>query len=89
MDIEGRKKFDVFYRDLLLGKVKEYPIPEEITKVEIIFPQENATFDYYYEASLWLVDERGSLNVFVSLWELKHYFDLFVCKQYIKKKVFF
>ena len=48
-DIEGRKKFDSFYRELLLGKKSEYPIPESITKVEVIYPQENSTYDYLYE----------------------------------------
>lgn len=51
MDTEGRKKFDVFYRELLLGKSSEYPVPEAVGKVEVLYPPDHNAFDYFYEAS--------------------------------------
>ncbi|KAK7101371.1 hypothetical protein V1264_019760 [Littorina saxatilis] len=50
MDAEGRKTFDPFYRELLLGKNEEFPFPAELgTKLEVAYPTDNTVFDFYYE----------------------------------------
>ncbi|PVD24358.1 hypothetical protein C0Q70_14839 [Pomacea canaliculata] len=49
LDVDSRKKFDVFYRDLLSGKFDENPVPKEIGKLEIPFPPEQTTYDYFFE----------------------------------------
>lgn len=51
LDVDSRKKFDVFYRDLLSGKFDENPVPKEIGKLEIPFPPEQTTYDYFFEVS--------------------------------------
>nr|KAG5702270.1 hypothetical protein BaRGS_030625 [Batillaria attramentaria] len=48
MDSDGRRKFDVFYRELLHGKMEEYPMPPGL-KIEVPLPPEHTAYDYFYE----------------------------------------
>ncbi|BFZ08761.1 hypothetical protein BsWGS_11799 [Bradybaena similaris] len=49
VDNNGRKIFHEFYVQVLEGKNPDYPIPEDIKKVETMFPQEQTVWDYFYE----------------------------------------
>jgi hypothetical protein len=51
VDADGRKKFHEFYSEVLDGKNKDYPIPDEIKKVEAMFPPEQTVWDYFFEVS--------------------------------------
>ncbi|KAG7492071.1 hypothetical protein MATL_G00010690 [Megalops atlanticus] len=46
---DSRKKFDVFYRDLLTGMNDEYPRPKSVhlTKKNL-FPERGSVYDYYF-----------------------------------------
>ncbi|CAL1527668.1 unnamed protein product, partial [Lymnaea stagnalis] len=45
-DNDGRRKFHEFYFNLLDNKNLDFPIPEEIKKLEVMFPPENTVYDY-------------------------------------------
>ena len=49
LDSDSREKFDAFYREVLLGKDEENPIPKNIGKIEIPFPDKDFVYDYMYE----------------------------------------
>ncbi|KAL8592235.1 hypothetical protein ACOMHN_030910 [Nucella lapillus] len=49
LEVDGRKKLDAFYRDVLLGKNSEFPIPPGLSKLDIHYPPDNTTYDYFYE----------------------------------------
>ena len=51
IDGDSRPKFDQFLRDLLAGKSNDFPIPKALGKLDMLFPNENTVFDYYYEVS--------------------------------------
>lgn len=53
LDVDSRKKFDAFYRELMTGKFDEHPIPKELGKLELPFPAENTTYDFFFEVSTW------------------------------------
>nr|XP_043909238.1 dynein axonemal heavy chain 3-like [Solea senegalensis] len=60
---ECRKKFDVFYRNLIMGTNREHPPPESITlKTENIFPNKDTVYDYYFHK-----DGHGQWNIWTSL----------------------
>uniref|UniRef100_A0A2C9JD05 AAA+ ATPase domain-containing protein n=1 Tax=Biomphalaria glabrata TaxID=6526 RepID=A0A2C9JD05_BIOGL len=46
---DGRKKFHEFYYQLLDGKNTQFPVPDDIKKIEVMFPQENTIYDYFYD----------------------------------------
>ncbi|KAI8782171.1 dynein heavy chain 12, axonemal, partial [Biomphalaria glabrata] len=46
---DGRKKFHEFYYQLLDGKNTQFPVPDDIKKIEVMFPQENTVYDYFYD----------------------------------------
>ncbi|KAH9490581.1 Dynein heavy chain 12, axonemal [Bulinus truncatus] len=46
---DGRKKFHDFYYQLLDGKNSEFPVPDDIKKIEVMFPQDNTVYDYFYD----------------------------------------
>ena len=55
MDTDGRKKFDAFYKEVLSGKHPDYPTPPVLgTKLDVQFPPEHTTFDFYYDVSDYL-----------------------------------
>ncbi|KAM7373014.1 hypothetical protein PAMP_007900 [Pampus punctatissimus] len=46
---DSRKKFDVFYRNLIMGMDDEYPRPKSIKlKKNNIFPERGTVYDYYF-----------------------------------------
>ncbi|XP_071083415.1 dynein axonemal heavy chain 12-like isoform X1 [Haliotis cracherodii] len=49
VDVDGRQKFDVFFKDLLSGKFEEHPLPKVLGKIEVPFPSDNMVYDVMYE----------------------------------------
>ena len=48
-DTESRVKFDVFFRELMRGKVAEHPIPDLLGKtIDAPFPEIGLVYDYFY-----------------------------------------
>ena len=48
-DTESRVKFDVFFRDLIKGKIAEHPIPDLLGKtIDAPFPDNGLVYDYFY-----------------------------------------
>ncbi|XP_035537407.1 dynein heavy chain 3, axonemal [Morone saxatilis] len=55
----SRKKFDVFYRNLIMGMNDEHPRPKSIKlKKNNIFPERGSVYDYYFHK-----DGQGQWNV--------------------------
>jgi len=51
-ETDGREKFNSFFRDLLVGKIEAYPVPESIgSKLELSFPDVGTVHDFCYEVS--------------------------------------
>uniref|UniRef100_A0A8C4DY39 Dynein axonemal heavy chain 3 n=1 Tax=Dicentrarchus labrax TaxID=13489 RepID=A0A8C4DY39_DICLA len=56
---DSRKKFDVFYRNLIMGMDDEHPRPKSIKlKKNNIFPERGSVYDYYFHK-----DGQGQWNV--------------------------
>uniref|UniRef100_A0A4W6EFX0 Dynein axonemal heavy chain 3 n=1 Tax=Lates calcarifer TaxID=8187 RepID=A0A4W6EFX0_LATCA len=56
---DSRKKFDVFYRNLIMGMDDEHPRPKSIKlKKNNIFPERGTVYDYYFHK-----DGQGQWNV--------------------------
>lgn len=51
VDTDGRAKFDAFYRELLVGKHEENPVPKQLGKLDSPFPTEHLVYDFMYEVS--------------------------------------
>ena len=51
VDVDGRQKFDTYFRDLLSGKFEEYPVPKAMGKIEAPIPPDHLIYDYMYEVS--------------------------------------
>ncbi|XP_071616680.1 dynein axonemal heavy chain 3 [Heliangelus exortis] len=50
IDADSRKKFDLFYRDLLLGRNSENPCPESVKlNRSNSFPEKGSVYDYYID----------------------------------------
>lgn len=49
IDVDGRAKFDRFFRDLMGGKIEEFPVPKELGKIDFIPPDNGTIYDYGYE----------------------------------------
>ena len=47
VDVDGRHKFDAFYKELVAG-TKEEPIPKAINKFEVPLPNDSV-YDIYFE----------------------------------------
>jgi dynein heavy chain, axonemal len=48
-DTDSRLKFDSFFRELLKGKVDDYPIPEVCGgKVDFVIPDSGTVYDYFF-----------------------------------------
>ncbi|GAA6083040.1 dynein heavy chain 3, axonemal, partial [Tachysurus ichikawai] len=46
---DSRKKFDVFYRNLLTGTMDEYPRPKSVKLTKnSLFPERGLVYDYYF-----------------------------------------
>ncbi|XP_032391909.1 dynein heavy chain 3, axonemal isoform X2 [Etheostoma spectabile] len=55
----SRKKFDVFYRNLIMGMDNEHPRPKSIKlKKNNIFPERGSVYDYYFHK-----DGQGQWNI--------------------------
>uniref|UniRef100_A0A8D3EB25 Dynein axonemal heavy chain 7 n=1 Tax=Scophthalmus maximus TaxID=52904 RepID=A0A8D3EB25_SCOMX len=55
----SRKKFDVFYRNLIMGADEEHPRPQSFTlKKNNIFPERGTVYDFYFHK-----DGQGQWNV--------------------------
>ncbi|KAG7245081.1 hypothetical protein INR49_023647, partial [Caranx melampygus] len=56
---DSRKKFDIFYRNLIMGMDDEHPRPKSIKlKKNQIFPERGSVYDYYFHK-----DRQGQWNV--------------------------
>ncbi|CAJ1083860.1 dynein axonemal heavy chain 3 [Xyrichtys novacula] len=56
---ESRKKFDVFYRNLIMGMDEEHPRPKSVKlKKNNIFPERGSVYDYYFHK-----DGQGQWNM--------------------------
>ena len=51
MDKNGRDKFDELFRELMSGKHEEYPIPNEVGKIDCPIPPEGLIYEYLFEVS--------------------------------------
>ena len=51
IDVDGRAKFDTFFREVLAGKSEEYPCPKLIGKIDIPFPENGQVYDFCFEVS--------------------------------------
>ena len=50
LDVDGREKFDKFYREILLGHDEDLPMPKVMgNKLEIPYPESGLVYDYAYE----------------------------------------
>jgi len=49
VDVDGRHKFDAYYKDLLSGKFEKFPIPKLINKFDVPIPPEQAVYDVFFE----------------------------------------
>ncbi|EDO37961.1 predicted protein [Nematostella vectensis] len=49
VDTESRAKFDVFFKDLMGGKLDDHPIPTLVGKIESPIPPEGMVYDYLFE----------------------------------------
>ena len=50
LDVDGREKFDKFYREILLGHDEDLPMPKVMgNKLEIPYPENGLVYDYAYE----------------------------------------
>ncbi|KAL4617872.1 dynein heavy chain 3, axonemal [Arapaima gigas] len=47
---ESRKKFDAFYRNLVIGKNEQHPLPKSVTlTTNVAFPETGSVYDYYFQ----------------------------------------
>ncbi|KAK9527005.1 hypothetical protein VZT92_015671 [Zoarces viviparus] len=53
-----RKKFDVFYRSLIMGMDNEHPQPKTVKLKKDIFPETGSVYDYYFHK-----DGQGKWNI--------------------------
>ncbi|WAR27202.1 DYH12-like protein [Mya arenaria] len=49
VDVDGRHKFDAFFKDLLAGKMEQHPIPKAINKFDVPIPTEQGVYDIFFE----------------------------------------
>jgi dynein heavy chain, axonemal len=54
-DTDSRLKFDAFMRELLKGKLNEYPYPDLVNKTDINFPDNGLVYDYFFDVCLFSV----------------------------------
>ena len=54
-DADSRIKFDAMFKDLMSGKMEEYPIPAFIGKIDCPMPADHSVYEYMFEVpSFWL-----------------------------------
>ncbi|XP_052285538.1 dynein axonemal heavy chain 12-like isoform X2 [Dreissena polymorpha] len=49
VDVDGRHKFDAFFKELLSGKFEKHPIPKLINKFDVPIPPEHSVYDIFFE----------------------------------------
>lgn len=49
IDPDGRERFDFYLKQLLSGKVEEFPIPKALGKIDLMFPDKDSVYDYMPE----------------------------------------
>ena len=49
VDVDGRSKFDAFYKELLGGKIEESPVPKAVGKFDTPMPDNMSCYDCYFE----------------------------------------
>ncbi|XP_064606960.1 dynein axonemal heavy chain 12-like isoform X2 [Liolophura sinensis] len=49
VDTDGRARFDAFYRELLMGKHEDNPVPKQLGKMDSPFPSDHLVYDFMYE----------------------------------------
>ncbi|KAL3853467.1 hypothetical protein ACJMK2_017003 [Sinanodonta woodiana] len=49
VDYDGRSKFDAYFKELLAGKIEEFPVPKVIGKFDVPIPTEQSVYDVYFE----------------------------------------
>jgi len=54
VDVDGRHKFDAFYKDLLGGKFDEHPAPKVLGKIDVPMPGEHNVYDVFFEVNILL-----------------------------------
>ena len=58
IDVDGREKFDKYYRDLLSGKFEEHPIPKVLTKLDAPMPETGLVYDYCFEVCIKIISTK-------------------------------
>lgn len=54
VDVDGRAKFDAYYKELLAGKFEESPVPKAVGKFDVPLPNEQQVYDVFYEVKCLL-----------------------------------
>ncbi|GFO15608.1 dynein heavy chain 12, axonemal-like [Plakobranchus ocellatus] len=49
VDSGGRRKFHDFYYQVLEGRNPSFPIPDEVKKIEVMFPENCTAYDCFYD----------------------------------------
>uniref|UniRef100_A0A8C9Z1S3 Dynein axonemal heavy chain 3 n=1 Tax=Sander lucioperca TaxID=283035 RepID=A0A8C9Z1S3_SANLU len=82
----SRKKFDVFYRNLIMGMDDEHPRPKSIKlKKNNIFPERGTVYDYYFHK-----DGQGQWNIWTdSITNEENVSDLIIPTMETARQLFF
>lgn len=51
-DVDGRYKFDDFFKELILGKNEKHPVPPSVGKIECPIPTDHTVYDFMFEVRL-------------------------------------
>lgn len=49
VDVDGRQKFDTFFKDLVIGKFEKHPVPKQLGKFDVPIPTDISIYDVYFE----------------------------------------
>ena len=49
VDVDGRIKFDHFFKELVSGNTADAPVPKAVGKIEVPLPGEQNIYDIYFE----------------------------------------
>jgi dynein heavy chain len=52
VDNDGRTKFDTFYKELISGKMEEFPVPKAVGKFDVPMPENQNVYEVFYEVSI-------------------------------------
>ena len=53
VDVDGRHKFDHFYKELVGGTTADAPVPKAVGKLEVPLPNDSV-YDIYFEVRIVL-----------------------------------